>query len=451
MRFRRSGLGIALFAAGFPLCAQAQNAEQAPRKITLPEAVQLALKHNHVVRIAGFQVQEKQHAKEAARSGYFPSITNESRVLRVTDTQFIQIPAGSLGTVAGSPIPAQPAILNQGGKTFVTSGTGLVQPLSQLFTRVKPSNDLARADLDVTRANEKETENDIALQVHEIYYQILVTQQHTRATEARIRAAQDTESERAQQVKYGSALDEQLIESRAQTLETKQDLLTTELQLSDLTMQLNDVLGLPVTTQLELDPAVPEVQEPCRREECVSTALASNPEIIAARAEVEKASAGVRLAKADYFPEVAAFARYSYQDNVPFLARNFGTFGAQLTYDLFDGGRRKANLGEGNARLGQARENLARITDEIQRRVETAANKLARTQEMVAVSQQILTLRTESSRVLAQQIEKGEALPSQTDASIALEFDAKTRLLQSQLDYVQARDEMIQAIGRTPK
>jgi outer membrane protein TolC len=450
MRFRCSGLGIALFAVSFPLCAQAQNAEPAPRKITLPEAVQMALKNNHVVRIAGLEVQVKQHAKEAARSGYFPQITNESRVLRVTDTQFIAIPAGSLGTVGGTSIPTEPAILNQGEKTFITSGTGLVQPLTQLFTRVKPSNDLARADLDATRANEKGTENDVALRVHEIYYQILVTQLHKSATEAKIRAAQEMEAERTQQVKYGSTLDEQLIDSKAQTLEAKQDLLTMELQLSDLTMQMNDVLGLPITTQLELDPTVPEVQEPCRREECVSTALTSHPEIVAAKADVEKASAGVRLSKADYFPDVSAIARYSYQDNVPFLARNFGTFGAQLTYDLFDGGRRKAKLGESNAGLGEARENLARITDQVERKVETAANKLARTKEMIDVSQQILTLRTESSRVTAQQLERGEALPSQADAAIAQEFDAKTMLLRSQLEYAQARDEMIHAMGRTP-
>jgi len=450
MRFRSSALGMVLFAASFPLCARAQNAESAPRKITLSEAVQLALKHNHLVRIAGFQVQEKEHAKEAARSGYFPSIKNESTVLHLTDTQFIQIAEGSLGTVAGTPIPVAPTTLNQGGRTLITSGTGLVQPLTQLFTRVKPANDLARADLDATKANEQETENDIALRVHAIYYQILVTQLHRRATDAKIRAAKDLESERTQQVKYGSTLDEQLIESRAQTLEAKQDLLTTELQLSDLTMQLNDVLGLPVNTQLELDPTVPDVQEPCGREECVKTALASHPEIVAARAEVEKASAAIRLAKADYFPEISAIARYSYSDNVPFLARNFGTFGAVLTYDLFDGGKRKANVGESNARLGQARENLARITDEVERSVETAANKLARTREMVGVSQEIVTLRTESSRVAAQHLERGEALPSQAETAIAQEFDAKTLLLQSQLSYVQARDEMIYAIGRTP-
>lgn len=451
MRFRRFGLCVALYAVIFPSGAPAQNAEPAPRKLTLSEAVQLALKHNHVVRIAGLQVQEKQSAKDAARSGYFPKITNESRVFYATDTQFIQIAPGSLGTVSGTPIPAQPAILNQGERTIITSGTGLVQPLTQLFTRVKPANDVARADLDVTRANENAIENDVALRVHQIYYQILVAQLRKSATEAKIRAAQDTESERGEQVKHGSALEEQLIESRTQTLEAKQDLLTTELQLSDLTMQLNDVLGLPVTTPLELDPTVPEVQEACRGEECVHAALASHPEIAAARAEVEQASAGVRLAKADYFPEISAIARYSYQDNVPFLARNFGTFGAQLTYDLFDGGRRKAEVGEGNARLGQARENLARITDEVERRVDTAANKLARTREMVAVSQQILALRTESSRVVAQQLQRGEALPSQTDAAVAQEYDAKTRLLQSQLDYVEASDEMTQAIGRTPK
>ncbi|HEX8880232.1 MAG TPA: TolC family protein [Candidatus Acidoferrum sp.] len=443
-------LAVILSLSSFAVFARAQTTGPSPRQITLHEAVQLAVKHNHVVRIAEFQVQEKRHAKEFARSGYFPSVTNESRIFTVTDTQFIQIPAGSLGTVAGTPIPAEPTTVNQGGRTFVTSGTTLSQPLSPLLTRVKPSNDIAREELKATRANEQETVNEIALRVHQIYYQILFTQLHRRATQAKIRAAQELESERVEQVKYGSLLDEQLIESRAQTLEAKQDLLTTELQLSDLTMQLNDLMGLSVTTQLELDPSVPELQETCRREECVKMALASHPEIVAARAEVEKASAAVRLARADYFPDISAFARYSYQSNVPFLARNFGTFGGQLTYSLFDGGRRRAAVGENSALLAQARENLARLTDEVERRVETALNKLERTREMVKVSEEILALRAESSRVSAQQLERGEALRSQADAAVAQEFDAKSLLLRSQLEYVQARDEMIQAMGQTP-
>ena len=102
-------------------------------------------------------------------------------------------------------------------------------------------------------------------------------------------------------------------------------------------MKLNDLMGLPLTTALDLDPVVTESQETCPLEECVTTATASHPEILEARAEVEKAQAAVRLAKTDiWVPDVEAFARYSYQNNVPFLARNFGTFGIHLGYDLFD-------------------------------------------------------------------------------------------------------------------
>ena len=108
-------------------------------------------------------------------------------------------------------------------------------------------------------------------------------------------------------------------------------------------------------------------------------------------------------------------------------------------------------MGESEAKLAQAKENLARISDDVELRVETAWNKLDRTREMVKVSQQIVTLRTESTRVTAQELQKGEVLPSQADAAAAQEFDAKTLLLQSQLSYVQAHDELLQAMGLTPQ
>jgi outer membrane protein TolC len=447
----RIGVLIAALSFFVALIPTAAQETATPRHITLREAVQLALKHNHYVRIAQFQVEAKQHAKDVAKSAYFPSIKNESRLFEVTDTQFIQIPAGSLGTVGGTPIPERSNILNQGGKTFITSGTTLAEPLTQLFTRVKPSNDMARADLNATRANSQETENEVALKVHELYYRVLIAQLHRNATEAKIKAAQDLQSERVQEVKYGSTLDENLVESRAQSLQAKQELLTTELQLSDLTLQLDDLIGLPLATELALDASVPAVQDTCEREECIKTALKSHPEIIAAREEVRKAAAGAQLSKADYVPDVSAFARYSYQDNLPFLARNFGSFGVQFEYDIFDGGRRRAAVRESNVVLAQAKENLERISDEVQVRVQVAYNKLHRTQEMVSVSEELLALRTESSRVTAQQLQQGEALSSQADSAVAQELDAQTQLLQSQLDYVQARDELSQAMGFTPE
>jgi outer membrane protein TolC len=166
---------------------------------------------------------------------------------------------------------------------------------------------------------------------------------------------------------------------------------------------------------------------------------------------VDKAEAAVRLAQYDWVPDVEAFARYSFQDNVPFLAGNFATVGIHLTYELFDGGKRRATVSARRAQLAQAKENLARLRDEVELRVSTAFNKLERTRQMVAVSQELVTLRGESRRVTSEQLTRGAALRSLATASLAQELEAKALLLQSRLDYVQAAAEMDKAIGRTPR
>jgi outer membrane protein TolC len=431
--------------------ADETNGSGPSRRITLQEAVQLALKHNHNVRIAGYAVDEKQHAKEAAKGSYFPSIRNDSSFLRVTDTQLIQINPGSLGVAGGTPIPPVSSILNQGGRSLTTSGTQITQPLTSLL-KIKRANDIAQAEVKASREKAQLTGNGVALAVHEVYYRVLVAQAHRSATEARIGASQDLESERIEQVKFGSSLEQESIESRAQLLQAKQELLTTDLQLADLKLNLNDLMGLPLTTVLDLDPVSEESVETCPLEECVTTAMASHPEILEARAEVEKAEAAVRLAKTDiWVPDVEAFARYSYQNNVPFLARNFGTLGIHLGYELFDGGRKRSVKREREAQLAQAKENLARLTDEVELAIHTAYNKLERTQQMLKVSQEVVALRSESNRVLQQELLRGAALKSQAAMASAQEYDARALLLRSQLDYSQARDEFTHALGLTPE
>jgi len=373
--FRQGATGlISLFSfLAFALAQQPQS--NAPRRLNLHEAVELALRHNHVVRIAALHVEEEQHAKEVARSAYLPTIRNDSAFVHATDTQFIAIPAGAFG----NGIPARQFNINQGDKNFISSGTGLTQPLTELF-KIKAGNDVARAELNASREKSRGVENDVALTVRQLYYSILVTQSRRQAIEAKIRAVDDLEGERVQQVKYGSTLEVDLIESKAQLLQAKQELLTTDLHLSDLQLKFNDIVGLPLKTDTALDPEVPTPTESCERAQCIELALDSHPEIAEGRAEVEKASAGVRAAKREYIPDIEAFARYSYQENVPFLARKYAPFGIHFEYDLFDGGKKRATLLQRDTQLAQAKENLGRIADEVEVRVQTAYNKMERTQ-----------------------------------------------------------------------
>jgi outer membrane protein TolC len=440
-----------LFCAGNAVMFAQEHQAAALRRITLREALELASQNNHLVRIARSAVDVKQHAKDVSKSGYFPVVHTDSLVRHVTDTELIEIPTGGLGAVGSALIPPRPLIINQGGSTTTTFGTGVTQPLTPLL-KVRAANDVASAEVRATAGQARQVENSVALKVHEIYYKILIADTRRSALQAKIRASDDLQSERVQQVKYGSALDADLIESRAQWLQATQELLSTDLQLSDLHMQFNDVIGLPLATTVTLDPNVSAVVgESCARDACVTLALASHPEIAEARAQVDRAASAIRLAKYEFIPDVDVFARYSHQNNVPFLASNFGSFGVRLSYDLFDGGKKRATVRERDAQLAQAKENLARISDEVELRVQTTYNKLERTRQMIAVSQELLALRSESRRMTLEQVTHGTALRSQSLATVAQELEATAVLLQSQLDHVQAAAEMDEAVGRTPR
>ena len=185
-------------------------------------------------------------------------------------------------------------------------------------------------------------------------------------------------------------------------------------------------------------------------EQCLRVALDAHPEIHEANAEVEKASAGVRFAKRQYIPNLEAFARYSYQDNVPFLARNFGTFGLHLTWDVFDFGKRRATVLQREAQLAQAQENLRRLKEQVVVGIEQSYNKLQRIRNLVQVASQVVTLRREGERLAVNQLMQGVALMSDRRQATAATYKAQADFLQASLGYLLAWAELEQAVGRTP-
>src|SRR5262245_62404180 len=194
MTVRRSILALLWSVSTCTVFAQEPDAP-APRRITLREAVDLALARNHVVRLARLSVEEKERVKDTAKSAYFPSVRNDTTVIRVTDTQLIEIPVGGLGGVENHPVPPQRLIINQGGLDSVSNGTGVVQPLTQLF-RVKAVNDIARAEVEATRGKARSVEDATALTVRQLYYRMLIADVRRRAARAKIQASQDLQRER---------------------------------------------------------------------------------------------------------------------------------------------------------------------------------------------------------------------------------------------------------------
>src|SRR5579863_3848358 len=438
-------LGIAGLAV---LSAVPQDAAEI-RRLTLPEAVHLAVSQNRQLKIARLKVTENEQKKAGERSGYFPAITNQSNVMRVTELQNIRIPAGAFGTVGGSLVPAQGVQLPQGQKTFITSGTQISQPLTQLI-RIHHANRIASADVAISRDDLKKAENEVALDVHSLYFGILIAQVQKKAAEQQRQYADANLRESEDEVRNGSALKVAAMQGQAMVLESRQSVLTADLQLSDLTTQLNDLLGLPLDTKLELATEVPAELDRRSREEYVQVAWSQNPQIKAAEASVEKAQAAVGAAKTAYIPDITAYARQSYQDGVPFMVRNFGTFGVNMTWEVFDFGKRRAEVRERQDQLAEAQENLRRSKEEVAVSIERSYNKVQRTKSLVEVATQVAKLRQESERLAQNQLAQGAVLISDRRQATAATYKAQADLLQANLGYLLAWAELQEAAGSTP-
>jgi outer membrane protein TolC len=439
-------LGIAGLAV---LCAAPQARAADVRRLTLTEAVHLAVAQNRELRIARLKIEENEQKKVGARSNYFPILTNQSTVVRVSELQIIEIFAGSLGTVGGVLIPPVSFTPPQGRLTQEFSGTQLSQPLTQLL-RIRHENRIAAADVAISRDELKKAENQIAVKVHTLYYSILIARLQKKAADQQTVYAVENLRESEEDVRNGSALKVAEIGSRADLLESQQSALTADLQIADFRTELNNLLGLPLDTELELEPEALAKFETAAKSEYVKRAWAENPEIRYAEEAVRKARAGVSAAKTAYIPDITAFSRYSYQNGVPFFVHNFGTVGVHLNYDVFDFGRRRALVREREARLAQAEQNLERLKEEVAVAIERSYNKVERTRTLINVATQVVKLRQESERLAINQAAQGEALESQRRQAIAASYKAQADLLQASLGYLLARAELEQTVGRTP-
>jgi multidrug efflux pump subunit AcrB/outer membrane protein TolC len=435
-------------AAVLVLVACGAVAHAQPRNLTLDEAVSMATQHNSTIKIAGDKVKETDARVKEARAGYFPSLANDITAVHIANQQHIEIPAGSLGVYPSvGPIPGSAVSLDQGKQNFGLSMTTLSQPITQYF-KIRAGVDVSRADAAGARSDMRRAENEVAYKVKEVYYAILATERRRDAVAAQILAQEQQLSETHNAVESGVVLEVKSAEVRAQIAQAKHAHGQLQDAVADMRQELADLCGLPVETELQLAPPDGSASDPSPQTEAtVQAAFAHNPEIEAASHQLDKARAVLRAARAEYIPEVSAFAQHEYQDGAPFLSRNNGTVGFHMTWTVFEFGKRRGQVSERSAQVAQAEENLAHLKNRVKIDVEKAVRKLNRAETGVASAKELVVATTEARRVSSDEAEAGTANRSVFLASEASMFSAQADLLRAEYDRSVAAADLARLTG----
>ena len=421
-------------------------AEPAKQSLTLPQAVELALKQNSVLKIGRAKVTEADEKIVSARSQYFPQLTNNSKYVALSDEQVVTLPAGSMGNIGGTPFPDRDIKIDQSDSTIFYSETTLAQPITQLF-KIHEANKIAESDRGIAGAELTKSENETIYAVHQLYYTLLIAYKEKDAAEASLIAEKENMREREKDVKSGVSLDIALTGARASLLQSKQALLAAENSISDMTAELDDLLGLPGDTILEVtEIGLPDFTEPLKTD-AHERARDRNGELLAARETLEKSRHAVKAAQDEYIPDVTLFAKHGYQDGAAFLDDNIGIVGVQLSWNIFDWGKRKGEIGQRKAKQLQAQENLARIDKRIGIEIDKVFRKLERSAQMIDVAQEALSLRQENARLDEKRFKTGTVNAATHAETIAALKKAAMEDLKASLQYRLAKAEFDQIAG----
>jgi outer membrane protein len=310
------------------------------RRITLDEAQQMAGgASNPLVRIAALQVRAAKEHRLGVQSMYFPNIGGQLENLHFNKNTGPVLTLDRLGVA----VPIDIISKNQTAFNF-----SAIQPVTPLFA-VHQLVKIARSDETIARAKAGAPAAETASKVETNYFNLMIAQRELVSAEAESRKIQ---------VKWLSASSSGApsVSPQQETdmIGAEKEIMLATSKVKELTASLNNLLGLPEETKLELVPPEPLTEE-TSMDDAVDKAVAANVAVVEAEQTAVKAKAGSTLSKMQYFPSVAIVGGYTNQNALNIiLPRDFSYIGVIATYTVFDFGKREREVKESDAQAEMA-------------------------------------------------------------------------------------------------
>jgi outer membrane protein TolC len=416
------------------------GAEPGNGPLTLNEAVALAVKKSKGAQIAQAKIDEAEAGLKSARSLRYPTLTAYALGSYLVDPLEITIKQGSLTpalnqigtdlgmanvTTALGQFPSQDLVLARGNRVPVVGVLTLAQPVSQLF-RIESGVKAAKAERKEAQFEADRTTAMLRYSVEELFVGCLLEKQRMAEKEAALAFLdrQLRDAENARQV--GELLEESVLGLKASEIQAKAELTRSRQRYAKLSLQLGDLIGRPGEDALELDGRLPEREE--HPLEYWTHFAEENPDRLIAAATVEKATAGVRAARQARIPDLSLMVSGYAQDGIPVASRHSGAVGLALNWDVFDFGRKDADVARAVARRRAAELNRDRLEEDAGREIRIAHQDFVYAGQLVDLAQQALEYRLRAAERVRQSAANGLAL-----ASAALDADAQLRKAEADL------------------
>lgn len=411
----RSLFAIALVALLLSLTAPPAAAQEEARRVTLREAVELALHNSPALTRSRADVDMARYDRLSSWGEFLPDLS---------------LGYGYSNSSTARLDPTQQSLT----RTSYTLQLGASYDLLDGFRRFS-GLDASKEILEARRADYRRQRFQTVLEVKRAFLDAVARRELVRVEEERVARQEDQLEFVRQQLELGRANRSDLLRSRVDLNNARLALLRAENDARASTFQLAQAMGVRerVAPTEEASLAVDSLD--VDRNRLMARALETGPRVRSARAAARAAESRVASARSSYLPDLSFRGGWAWQnDDFPPENRSW-SLSLQGSYPLFNGFQRESQLWTARARAEAAHADEVAAELELRTRVDEAYSQVRSAEAAIELARQSLELAREDLRLSRERYRLGLAdILDLQSAQIALR-QAEVDLVQRRFDH----------------
>ena len=445
MNYRiKSTLLAAVFLVGFVQ----SNAQEPALKISLEQAVELAMTHHQGLKNARLDVDQARHQVKEVTSMGLPQVS-ASGIFSHTYEIPTQLMPGEFAGMPGQFIPVQ------FGVPYNLSGTVSMNQLifdGTFFLGLKAASEFVRVQELLTSKSEIEVKEGVL----KAYYMALITEQNIQQLESTLKNVQSLKAETEEMYKSGYAekLDVDRMVLSESNLSISLNQLKEQLELAK-GLLLNS-MGLKVNQSIELTSELPTIEAPNASDIGANFDVNQRIEYKILEQQQTLNHLNLKRFKVGYIPSLYGMVNYgsnafATDGNFDQLGNDWypnGMYAFSLSVPIFDGFYKKAKIDQAKVDIAKTLNTMEQVENGIQLEVQQAQNRFTHASNNLNLQQKNKDLAEEIYRTTSIKFKEGigssfEMIQAENELT-----EAKTNYLNAVYELSVAKIQLDKALGR---
>ena len=425
-------LSVVMLLSVSSVFAESAEAVPKPTELTLDQAVNLALTNNPSGKIAVFDYEAAKGALTAARSYRWPTITGTHKDSWTWS-----------GENYNKKYSLDPNYVSDQYSNSMTASWVLWSG-----NKVESQISQAKLALDSSQWGIAKARQQLKFDATTGYFNLMGARDSVKLSQESVERLENYLRDTKLQFEVGVVAKVDVLRSEVALAQARQDLIVAQNTYDIAMAKLNNIIGLPLSTELSVKGDLSYVNFETDIATTIDTALRQRPEISQSTDAAKSAQEAVTVAKAGYLPTVTAKYSTGWNDNT-FSGWDNHNWTAYLTTDwtFLDSGLTAGNVKKAVEGFHKAQEQLKQTVDGVRLEVRSTYLSLKAAGQSIQTSSAAVGLAEEDYKIKVIRYQAGVGTNLDVlDAQVAL-TTAKNNLLKSMYSYNTFRAQIDKDMG----